>query len=220
MTPRVEIQAMDVNGTTQALARLFSDTKYSRIPIYERDVDHIVGIVHVKDLFDVVLKGETRTVRELMRPAYFVSETKPVIELLREFQTEHIQVAIIVDEFGGTAGLASIEDVVEEIVGDISDEHEDEEATVVEVEPGIYLVNGMTRTESIRDVFGIDIDDEGYETVAGLIFTATGRIPKVAEIVRKNGLLFEVERADRKRIYRVRVTREAAVPAESLAEKA
>ncbi|MFA6955846.1 MAG: hemolysin family protein [Thermoanaerobaculia bacterium] len=220
MTPRVELQAFDVNGSFDALARLFGETKYSRIPVYERDVDHVVGIVHVKDLFDIVLKGETRSVRELMRQAYFVSETKLLFELLREFQTEHIQVAIVVDEFGGTAGLVSIEDVVEEIVGDISDEHEDEEATVVEIEPGVYLVNGMTRTENIRDVFGVDIDDEGYETVAGLIFTATGRVPKVSEVVRKNGLVFEVERADRKRIYRVRVTRDVAVPAVSVAERA
>lgn len=219
MTPRVELHAYDADGRFEALAKLFSETKYSRIPVFERDVDHIVGLVHVKDLFDVVLRGETRSVRELMRQPYFVSETKPLFELLREFQTEHIQVAIVVDEFGGTAGLVSIEDVVEEIVGDISDEHEDEEATVVEIEPGVYLVNGMTRTDSIREVFGIDIDDEGYETVAGLIFTAMGRVPKVAETVKKNGLVFEVERADRKRIYRVRVSREAAVSTESVAEK-
>lgn len=220
MTPRVEIQAFDVNGSTAALAALFSETKYSRIPVYERDVDHVVGIVHVKDLFDVVLKGESRTVRELMRPAYFVSETKPIIELLREFQTEHIQVAIVVDEFGGTAGMASIEDVVEEIVGDIADEHEDEEASVVEIEPGVFLVNGMTRIESLQEVFGVDIEDEGYETVAGLIFTATGHVPKVAEVVKKGGLVFEVERADRKRIYRVRVVRDPAYAVEPVTEKA
>ncbi len=220
MTPRVEIQAFDVSGSTPALAALFSETKYSRIPVFERDVDHVVGIVHVKDLFDVVLKGESRSVRELMRPAYFVSETKPIIELLREFQTEHIQVAIVVDEFGGTAGLASIEDVVEEIVGDIADEHEDVEASVVEVEPGVFLVNGMTRIENLQELFGVDIEDEGYETVAGLIFTATGHVPKVAEIVKKGGLVFEVERADRKRIYRVRVVRDRALVTEAVTEKA
>lgn len=215
MTPRVEVQGFDVSGSIRDLAGLFSESKYSRIPIFEGNIDRIVGVVHVKDLFDVILKGTTAKVSDLARPAYFVSGTKKVSALLREFQIEHLHLAIVVDEYGGTAGVVSIEDLVEEIVGEIADEHEEDEESVVEVEEGLFLVNGMTRIETIEEMFGVDIEEDGYETVAGLIFTELGRVPRSSESLSKNGLTFEVERADRKRIYRVRVRREmeAAVKA-------
>ena len=175
-----------------------------------------IWIVHIKDLFDALLRPEKRSLRDLARPAYFVPETKLVSELLREFQIEHLQIAVVVDEYGGTAGLITIEDIIEEIVGDISDEHEDTEESVVEVENGVYLVNGMFRVDSLEELMHAEIRGDGYETVAGLIFTSLGRVPTVGETVRKNGVMFEVERADRKRIYRVRVSREP----ESLADAA
>jgi putative hemolysin len=215
MTPRVEVEAFDVSGSVQDLAALFSESKYSRIPVYEESIDRIVGVVHVKDLFDVLLKRENPPVSSLARPAYFVSGTKKVSALLREFQLEHLHLAIVVDEFGGTAGVVSIEDLVEEIVGEIADEHEEDEQSVVEVEDGTYLVNGMTRIETLEEIYGIDLEDEGYETVAGLIFTELGRVPRASEGISKSGLSFEVERADRKRIYRVRVKREVAATATS-----
>lgn len=216
MTPRIDMLAFEANGSLESLARIFSDSKYSRIPIYEGNPDKILGIVNLKDLFDALLRPEKRSVRDLARPAYFVPETKLVSELLREFQMEHLQIAVVVDEYGGTAGLITIEDIIEEIVGDISDEHEDTEESVVEVENGVYLVNGMFRVDSLEELMHAEIRGEDYETVAGLIFTTIGRVPKVGEIVRKNGVVFEVERADRKRIYRVRVFREP----ESLADAA
>jgi CBS domain containing-hemolysin-like protein len=144
----------------------------------------------------------------MARPAYFVSGTKKVSELLRELQTEHLQVAVVVDEYGGTAGIISIEDIIEDIVGDISDEHEDEEASVVELGDERYLVTGLLRVEDLEKKLDADLSSGDYETVAGLIFTSLGRIPAVGAKVRKNGWLFDVERADRRRIYRVRVSRD------------
>jgi putative hemolysin len=208
MTPRVEVQGFEVSGSVEDLARLFSESKYSRIPVYEGNIDRIVGMVHVKDLFDVLLRGENVMVTDLARPAYFVSGTKKVSALLREFQIEHLHLGIVVDEYGGTAGVVSIEDLVEEIVGEIADEHEEDEESVAEIEDGLFLVNGMTRIETIEEMFHVDLEEEGYETVAGLIFTEMGRVPRAGESIAKNGVSFEVERADRKRIYRVRVKRE------------
>lgn len=208
MTPRVDVLAFDVSGSLDDLAALFSDSKYSRIPIYDESIDRILGIVHIKDLFDAVLKGSGATPREIARPPLFVPETKHVAELLRDFQIEHIQIAVVVDEYGGTAGVITIEDVIEEIVGEIADEHEDEsENSIVEIERDVWLVSGVTRVEPVEDVAGVKIAGDDYETVAGLIFTHLGHVPKVGESFEKNGLRFEVERADRKRIYRVRISR-------------
>jgi putative hemolysin len=208
MTPRIDMLAFDVSGSLEDLARLFAESKYSRIPVYEQSVDKIVGIVHVKDLFDAYLRDRATPVRSLTREAYFVSETKNVSDLLREFQLEHLQIAVVVDEYGGTAGLISIEDIVEEIVGEIADEHEEEEESVVEVDRGVYLLNGTVRIEKIEELFEVDAQGESYETVAGLIFTSIGRVPGVGERVAKDGLIFEVDHVDRKRIYRVKVFRD------------
>ena len=208
MTPRIDVLAFNAKWPLEDLAKMFSESKYSRIPIYHESIDQIDGIVHIKEMFDAVLKGTPKTVTELARPPYFVSETKKVSELLREFQSEHLQVAVVVDEFGGTAGIVSVEDIIEEIVGDISDEHEDEEATIVDMGDGTYLVSGLLRVEMLEEMLGAEFSGAHYETVAGLIFTTLGRVPAAATSIVKNGYRFTVERADRRRIYRVRVSKE------------
>jgi CBS domain containing-hemolysin-like protein len=207
MTPRIDVLAFDARQPIEELSRMFSESKYSRIPIYEETIDQITGIVHVKEILDAVLKGEKPRASEIARPPYFVSETKKVSDLLREFQSEHVQIAIVVDEYGGTAGVITIEDVVEEIVGEIADEHEDEEATIVEVGEGVWLVSGLLRVESLEESLGAELEGD-YETVAGLIFTTLGRVPTAGAVVTKNGWRFEVDRADRRRIYRVRVSKD------------
>jgi putative hemolysin len=207
MTPRIDVLAFDVNQPFEALARLFSDSKYSRIPVYEGSIDAIVGIVHIKDVYDAVLRNETVPVRDTARPAMFVPETKKVSELLKEFQTERLQIAIVLDEFGGTAGLITIEDVVEEIVGDISDEHEDEENSIVKTGDDVWIVSGLVKVHALEELLDADLHGDDYETVAGLIFTTLGRVPRVGEWIEKNGIRFQVDRADRKRIYKVHVSR-------------
>jgi CBS domain containing-hemolysin-like protein len=208
MTPRIDVLAFEASGSIDDLARLFSESKYARIPIYRDSIDQIVGLVHIKDMFDAILRREKKSVAELARPPYVVSETKSVSQLLREFQSEHIQVAVVVDEYGGTAGIVTIEDIIEEIVGEISDEHEEEDPTIVEIGDGSYLVSGLLRVETLEERLGKELSDENYETVAGLIFTTLGRIPNAGTVVTKNGWKFIVDRADRKRIYRVKVERD------------
>jgi magnesium and cobalt transporter len=208
MTPRIDVDAFDARRPIDELAKLFSESKYARIPIYETSIDQISGVVHIKDVFDAVWKNNQKTVAELARPPYFVSETKKVSELLREFQTEHLQIAVVVDEYGGTAGIVTTEDIIEEIVGEIADEHEDEEASIVEVGDTEYMVSGLLRVEALEEKLDAELSGEDYETVAGLIFTSLGRVPAVGTVVNKNGFRFVVERADRRRIYRVRVTKD------------
>jgi CBS domain containing-hemolysin-like protein len=208
MTPRIDVQAFNAGGSVEDLARMFSESKYSRIPIYQESIDSITGIVHMKDVFDTIVKKESKTVAELARPPYFVSESKKVSELLREFQSEHLQVAVVVDEFGGTAGIITIEDIVEDIVGDIGDEHEAVEATVVDLGNDEYLVSGLLRVETLEEMLDAHFAGEDYETVAGMIFTTLGRVPKSGTVVPKNGYRFEVDRADRRRIYRVKISRD------------
>ena len=208
MTPRIDVLALDATRSLDELAQLFSESKYSRIPIYQGTIDRIIGIVHIKDAFDAIFKQEKKNVAELARPPYFVSETKMVSELLREFQSEHLQVAVVVDEYGGTAGLISIEDVIEEIVGEIADEHEEEEATIVDLGNNEYLVSGQLRIDALDEMLDAHFSAEDYETVAGLIFTTLGRVPKAGATIKKNGYIFTVDRADKRRIYRVRVMRD------------
>ena len=208
MTPRIDMLAFDARKPLDELARLFSESKFSRIPIYQESIDAITGIVHIKDVFDYVMKKDAKTVADLARPPYFVPETKKVSDLLREFQSEHMQLAIVVDEFGGTAGLITIEDIVEDIVGEITDEHEEVEATVVDLGNDEYLVSGMLPVDTLEEMLDVDFAGEDYETVAGMIFTTLGRIPKAGTVITKNGYRFEVDRADRRRIYRVKVTRD------------
>ena len=154
---------------------------------------------------ETLIKNDRRTAAELARPPYFISETKKVSELLREFQSEHLQIAVVVDEYGGTAGIITTEDIIEEIVGEIADEHEDEESTLVDMGDDTWLVSGLLRVEALEEKLDADLSGDDYETVAGLIFTSLGRVPSTGATVTKNGWLFTVERADRRRIYRVKV---------------
>jgi putative hemolysin len=208
MTPRIDVLSIDDRKSLDELARLFSESKYSRIPIFHDSIDSITGIVHIKDVFDAIMKKENKTVAELARPPYFVPETKKVTALLREFQSEHMQIAVVVDEFGGTAGMITIEDIVEDIVGEIADEHEDVEATVVDLGNDEYLVSGLLPVDTLEEMLDTHFAGEDYETVAGMIFTTLGRVPKAGSVMTKNGYRFEVDRADRRRIYRVKVARD------------
>ena len=208
MTPRVDLFAIEIGASFDELVEMFDESKFSRLAVYQQDVDHVVGFVHIKDAFSGIRQERRPSIGEIIRPALFVSETKNVAELLREFQIERQQIAIVVDEYGGTAGIVSIEDLLEEIVGEILDEHEDpEEQSWVEIDDGIYLVSGLMKIEDLEDLTGeeIEVEDDNFETVAGLIFKEMGRVPRMGETVHRGALLLSVDRADRKRIYRVRV---------------
>jgi len=208
MTPRTEVVAVPT-GTTLAQARaLFAKERHSRMPVYREHIDHVEGVITLKDLvarWDEL--PDDAPVEKIMLPAYFVPETKQVAELLKELQARRIQLAIVVDEYGGTEGVVTIEDVLEQLVGDIQEEHEREEAPLVRLEDDSYLARGSASVEDLESLLGITIKAEGFETVSGLIYSVLGHIPREGESLEVNGLRLEVLKADKRRIERVRVTR-------------
>src|SRR5215467_9288724 len=205
MTPRTDIVWVDVAASLTVLFDLFVESKYSRIPVVRGSIDTVVGIVHVKDALEAVRAGAAGTVAQLMREAYFVPETKKVSELLREFQRRHLWMAIVVDEYGGVSGLVTVEDLLEEIVGEISDEHEDEREAVSKAGDNAYSVSGKANIEVVRDLFGRGPEEEEFTTVGGFLSSRLGHIPKAGETYRESDLRFTVEEADRRRVHRVRI---------------
>jgi putative hemolysin len=205
MTPRTDIVWIDAAASPETLADLFASSKYSRIPVARGTIDTVVGIVHVKDMFEAIRSGNRRPITEIVREAYFVPESKKVSELLREFQRRHLWMAIVVDEYGGVSGLVTVEDLLEEIVGEISDEHEDEREAVSKAGEGVYSISGKESIETIRELFGRGPEEGVFTTVGGFLAARLGHIPKPGESYREADLLFTVEEADRRRVYRVRI---------------
>ena len=213
MTPRTDIVWIDVAASLTVLFDLFVESKYSRIPVVRGSIDTVVGVVHVKDALEAVRSGASGTVAALMREAYFVPETKKVSELLREFQRRHLWMAIVVDEYGGVSGLVTVEDLLEEIVGEISDEHEDEREPVTRSGENAYSVSGKANIEVVRDLFARGPEGEEFTTVGGFLASRLGHIPKPGETFRESDLRFTVEEADRRRVHRVRIEPVGAEPA-------
>ncbi len=210
MTPRPDIVAIRGDASLQELRALMRDQQYSRVPVYKDTLDNIIGIAFVKDL--VALDGAgPPTVEGLMRPAYFVPETKRVPDLLKELQRRQVQLAIVVDEYGGTAGLVTVEDLLEEIVGEIRDEYDVESETVVDEGNGSFLFSGKVSVDEVADRLGVRIEREGFETVGGYLLSHLGRMPAVGETVDIDELSVQVLEIDRRRIGKVRVRRRETV---------
>jgi CBS domain containing-hemolysin-like protein len=188
---------------------LFREEQYSRIPVYRDSLDNIVGIVFVKDLV-ALPPGAEPPLTTLMRSAYFVPESKRVSELLKDMQRRQAQMAVVVDEYGGTAGLVSVEDLLEEIVGEIRDEYDVESETVTDEGNGTFVFSGKVSVDEVRDRLGVDIEREGFETVGGFLLSHLGRMPYVGETIEVDGLVFEVLEVERRRITKVRARRQTA----------
>lgn len=206
MTPRVDMDALPVTAELADVMKLVHESGHSRIPIYEGTDDQIVGIVHAKDLMMAAGSGRSPSPRSLMRPAYFVPENKPLHELLTEMRGNRSQMAVVQDEFGGTAGVLTIEDIVEELVGEIVDEYDVEEPDVVAVENG-WSVDGRMHMDDLNAEIGSEFDSEEFDTVGGLVFGAIGRQPKVREAVDIDGYRFTVLHTDGRRVNRLLVAR-------------
>jgi putative hemolysin len=208
MTPRPEIVAVPVTTTIAVFTDLVKKHPYSRIPVYAGDIDHIKGIVYAKDLLQVPdVEAHTKTVRDLMKTdVYFVPETKLGSDLLREMQRDNVRLAVVIDEYGGVGGVVTIEDLVEEIVGEIRDEHE--KAEVVKESETSYIFNGNTDIDLLEKVLGIRPDEKEATTIAGLVSELAGHIPKAGEVFYENGLRFEVLDSTERRVGRVRVSLE------------
>ena len=221
MTPRTEMVAVSDAESFQELQRVFSETHKSRIPIYHETVDRILGVVHVKNVVEYHLGNEETSVADLARECLVVPENKPLGELLRDFQREHQQMAIVVDEYGGTSGLVTLEDILEEIVGEIEDEHDlRQPPDGQEVGPGIFELQGRAPLDVVEELLGIEIVDSDIDTVGGLVFSLHGTVPEPGtEVVdRGHGLIFTVKEMDDRRIVTVTARRLEGTPTREDAE--
>jgi len=215
MIPRTDIVALDVTTPTGEVLEQITRVGHSRIPVYEGSADEIVGILYVKDVFRRLARGERDLdLRRFLRSAHFVPETKKIDDLLREMQKDKLHLAIVVDEYGGTAGLVTIEDLVEEIVGEIRDEYEVEQEMVLPVSENEAVMDARVPFEDVRETFDLDLEPSAdYDTLGGFITNQLGRFPRSGESVEVAGTRFTVESVEARRIRRVRVTR-LARPAE------
>jgi putative hemolysin len=206
MTPRPEIFAVSMETTVEHFTELLREHAYSRVPVYEGTIDNVRGIAFAHDILQVTdAEARQRTVGEMMRPAQFVPESQRVSSLLREMQRENNHMAIVVDEYGSVAGVVTIEDMVEEIVGEIRDEHE-EKADVVRESESSYIVPGSMDVDRLDDLFAVRLEETEAATVSGLLTETLGRIPTSGEVVQRDGLRFEVLESSNVRVDRVRIS--------------
>jgi CBS domain containing-hemolysin-like protein len=213
MTPRPDLVAIPAEATLGELRVQFREQGYSRVPVFQDNLDNILGIVFMKDLLLSPTAADSELVTAHMRPATFAPETKRVPELLREFQRRQIQAAIVVDEYGGTAGLVTIEDMLEEIVGEIRDEYDVETDPIVEESDGVFVFSAKVDIDTAAERLGIDIERDGFETVGGFIVTHLGRVPMPGERVDIGDVEVEVLEAERRRVHKVRLRRRVAADA-------
>jgi CBS domain containing-hemolysin-like protein len=216
MTPRPEIAAIEISASIEDLRKLFRERRQSRFPVYSRDLDHVEGIVSVQSLMELSPEQQvSATLGALVRPVPFVPETKLIRELLKELQRSTVQMAMVVDEYGSVSGLVTIEDLVEEIVGEIRDTVEPHSHDIVK-EPGdTYIVAGHTELAQMAEQFQVALEGRDYSTVAGLMLAQLGHVPQPGERVKKDGVSFEVLEANQRTVLKVRVSLSSAAPAPS-----
>lgn len=210
MTSRSEMTALEIHESFAEVLKLVVDQKYSRIPVYEETEDHIKGILYIKDLLPYLNQSENFHWKDLIRPAYYVPENKMIDDLLDDFRRKRLHMAIVVDEFGGTSGLITMEDVLEEIVGEIHDEYDEDEQTWQKVGPGEWVFEARTSLNDFCRVTGVDADTLGdkadnCESVGGLLLEIKQNFPRVNEIIRYKGITFTILTMEKRRIDRVKV---------------
>jgi CBS domain containing-hemolysin-like protein len=219
MTPRPDIVAIRDGATIGDLRALFREQEYSRFPVYRESLDNILGFVFVKDVVALEAADDTRPVTTILRAAAVVPESKRVAELLTQFQRQQTQGAIVVDEYGGTAGLVTIEDLLEEIVGEIRDEYDVESELIVEEGGGRFVFSGKVDIDEIPRRLNVPVVREGFETVGGYLLTHLGRVPLVGERFEIDGLDVEILDVERRRVHKVRISRHVAPEAASALER-
>ena len=217
MIPRIDMVALDVGCPVREAVRAIEECRHSRIPLYEGSIDRVAGLLYAKDLLSLVddagMRDGDRRVGDLARPAYFVPESKRLDEVLAEFRSQRIHMAVVIDEYGGTAGLVTLEDVLEEIVGEIEDEFDEQESLYTWLDDRSLRVDPKMNLEDLQDVLGVELPlGEGSETLAGLIYEAAGRVPEQGDRVAIAGLDIEVERVEDRRIMQVRLAAPAPLP--------
>ena len=207
ITPRIDMHAMSVESSVDEVLDEIIESGHSRIPVYDTTVDSVIGVVHAKDLLAAARRsnGGTVTVRDVMRAAFFVPENKKVSDLLGEFRKTKQQLAIVRDEYGGTAGLVTVEDLIEEIVGEIQDEYDQEEPQVTIQEGDTYLVEARTSISDLNEELDLNLSDDEFETIGGFVFGLLGKEPEVGDTARYNGYLFTVTEKDDRRVRKIQI---------------
>ncbi|MBM7623160.1 hemolysin family protein [Sporohalobacter salinus] len=208
MVPRIDMVCVDIETSVDDLVEIIIDWGYSRIPVYNDTVDNIVGILYAKDLLTFLNNEGPSELRKIMRPAYYVPETKEVDTLLTELRKERIHMAIVLDEYGGTAGLITIEDLLEEIVGDIQDEYDEEENLIEVISKNEILVDAKVDIDEVNEIMDIYLPEEDYETVGGFILSTLGYVPEAGEEIEFNNLKLIIEETIQRRISEVRIKNE------------
>ncbi len=213
MTPRMDIIALDVNNTIEEALSAFVESGFSRIPTYEESIDNIIGLLYAKDILSLLQDKESfdkKTIRDLIRPSYFVPETKRADALLKELQERNVHLAMVVDEYGGTSGLVTIENLIEEIVGDIRDEYDiDEEEDYVDVGDGTYLIEASMDLDDLNELLECSIATDDADTLGGYIFLTLGRVPEANETIETDILSMTIKSIDGRRIRKVKVEKKA-----------
>jgi CBS domain containing-hemolysin-like protein len=205
MVPRIDIVALDVAMDRDELISHIIDAGHSRIPVYETSIDRIIGVLHTQDLLVKALEREDFSVRTLAREAFFVPESKLITELLSEFKVRRQHLAVVVDEYGGTAGIVTLEDVIEELVGEIHDEFDSEEEPVRRLDRDSALVSARIHIEELNEILRISLPDDVADTLSGLLYHFIGRVPRVGDRWSHGPLTFEIQSVERQRIVRVLV---------------
>jgi CBS domain containing-hemolysin-like protein len=208
MVPRIDIGAADIDDSIETVAAIINERGFSRVPIYRENIDDIVGVVYAKDLLRAVSNGgRERKLSELIREPYFIPESKRLDELLAELRAKRVHLAIVVDEYGGTAGLVTIEDLLEEIVGEIEDEYDIARPTMEVISPDEVVLDAGVGTDILRELFDYEVDSEDFDTVGGFLIHQLGRLPSVGDEVRAGGLCLRVLSMSGRRVRRLRIER-------------
>ena len=221
MTHRTDMDCVDVEEPLSEIAKISIECGHSRIPVFEEDQDNIVGIIYVKDLLKYIGTNlpKTKTIKDFMREAYYIPETKQCSELLTELLEKHIQMAVVVDEYGGTAGIVTLEDVIEAIVGNIQDEYDNEDEEISQINETTFTIDGITDIEEVEDQLGIKIPDGDYDTLGGFVISLLGYLPTEdgeKDIAEYENIKFTVLNVEERRIGKVKVE---IIPKESEEEK-
>lgn len=204
MTPRIDVDSASIDINPYDLVELIQTSGHSRIPMFEGTDDEIVGIIHAKDLLVTMLRGKPVNLRSLMRPALYVTENKSIHDLLADMRHFRTQLAVVKDEYGGTSGIVTIEDIIEELVGEIQDEYDNEDPTVSETLNG-FIVEGKTHVDDVNEEIGSHFESEDFDTIGGYVFGLFGRQPKQGEWIDDGTYQFTVTETDGKRIIKVRI---------------
>jgi CBS domain containing-hemolysin-like protein len=220
MLPRIDIQAIDAKVPFSEAIQHFVDSGFSRIPVYRDNVDNILGLLYAKDLLEICSNGTYEGgIADLVREAYFVPESKVINELLTDMQKKRIHQAIVVDEYGGVAGIVTLEDIIEEIFGEIQDEYDEEEGLYFTVGLGEYIFQGKIDIDDLNLILGSSLPTNKADTLGGLVYYHLGHVPNRGEVVEFDDLLIKVEQVDEHRIIKVRVKKLSSTPASEETDK-